>query len=189
MANSRLGKKDWIKAGFRALSMGGVGAIRIEAIAREIGTTKGSFYWHFKDLTELKNAMLDYYLTQGTEAVIKHIAPIINPEMALLTLIKTATAPPPDDIGGQNAEIAVRDWARWDTNAQAKVNEIDEMRTDFLVKNLLQMGFNEADAKVRANIMYAAYVGFISLRATGAKIKDGLLSAFAQSVINEVKSK
>lgn len=189
MKNSRLGRKDWIKAGFRALCSGGVGAIRVEAIAREIGTTKGSFYWHFKDLPDLKSAMLDYYAQAGTEAVINNLKPIINPEIALLTLIKTAAAPPPDDIGGQNAEVAIREWARWDELARQKISEIDENRTEYLVKNLLQLGFNEADAKARANIMYSAYIGFISLRATGTKIKDGLLSAFAQSVINEVKKK
>ncbi len=189
MKNSRLGPKDWIKAGFRALCNGGVGAIRIEAIAREIGTTKGSFYWHFKDLSDFKSSMLEYYSQQGTEAVIQSLENIINPEMALLTLIKTAAAPPPDEIGGQFAEVAIREWARWDDVAREKISEIDEKRTDYLVKNLSQLGFNEADAKARANIMYSAYVGFISLRATGTKIKDGLLTGFAQNVINEVKNK
>ncbi|NLH83356.1 MAG: TetR family transcriptional regulator, partial [Phyllobacteriaceae bacterium] len=47
---STLSAEDWIKAAFRALSVGGVQAIRAEAIARDLNVSKGAFYWHFKDV-------------------------------------------------------------------------------------------------------------------------------------------
>ena len=42
-------------AGFRALSAEGPQGIRVEAIARQLKLSKGSFYWHFKDVQALKN--------------------------------------------------------------------------------------------------------------------------------------
>ena len=41
------------RAAFRALARGGVEAIAVEPIAAELGTTKGSFYWHFKNRDSL----------------------------------------------------------------------------------------------------------------------------------------
>ncbi|MFN3661424.1 TetR family transcriptional regulator [Yoonia sp.] len=44
--------EDWLMAGFRALASHGPSALRAAALARDLGTTKGSFYWHFKDLPD-----------------------------------------------------------------------------------------------------------------------------------------
>jgi len=44
---TRLGKADWLDAGLAALAAEGPAALRAEALARQLNTTKGSFYWHF----------------------------------------------------------------------------------------------------------------------------------------------
>ncbi|MBR9990945.1 MAG: helix-turn-helix transcriptional regulator, partial [Gemmatimonadetes bacterium] len=43
------GREEWLSAAAQAMSDGGVEAVRVEAIARDLSITKGSFYWHFKD--------------------------------------------------------------------------------------------------------------------------------------------
>ena len=57
MPKLRLGPEDWVMAGFRALAADGPQAVRAETLARGLGATKGSFYWHFKDLAALHQAM------------------------------------------------------------------------------------------------------------------------------------
>ena len=42
-----LGKSDWLRAARLALLHGGVEAVRVERLARDLHVTKGSFYWHF----------------------------------------------------------------------------------------------------------------------------------------------
>jgi len=37
---------DWIVAGFVALTSGGPPAVKVEAIAKTLKVSKGSFYWH-----------------------------------------------------------------------------------------------------------------------------------------------
>lgn len=189
MGESKLSKIDWIKAGFRALCYGGIAAIRIEAIAREIKTTKGSFYWHFKDLAALKTAMLEFYKQKGTQDIIDAANMRKTPIEALMFVVKSALNPPEDDVGSIMAEAAIREWARFDDLAKKNINEIDEMRINFLYENILALGYNNADAKARAQILYAAYLGFIHLRATSSNVKGGLLTAFAKSIIDEAKSK
>src|SRR6478735_6374421 len=57
--SGRLGRSDWIEAAFRALSVGGLGNLSVERLARELGATKGSFYWHFTDRPALVEAVLE----------------------------------------------------------------------------------------------------------------------------------
>ena len=52
-------KPQWLRAGLEALRKGGVGAVRVERLAEDVGVTKGSFYWHFRDRRDLLDAMLD----------------------------------------------------------------------------------------------------------------------------------
>src|SRR5215831_18160375 len=53
-----LGRADWLKAARMALLQGGVEAVRVEKLARNLCVTKGSFYWHFRDREELLEALL-----------------------------------------------------------------------------------------------------------------------------------
>src|SRR3954470_22610246 len=49
----------WIEEGLRALAAGGPDAVRVEALAGELGVTKGGFYNHFEDRPALLHEMLD----------------------------------------------------------------------------------------------------------------------------------
>jgi|APTNR8051073442_1049403.scaffolds.fasta_scaffold15332_2 AcrR family transcriptional regulator len=180
---SKLSRQDWVKAGFPALRMGGANAIKVEAIAREIGATKGSFYWHFKDLPALQEAMLDFWQDLGTSQVIDMAEEIKDPKEAILTIVRFSLAPPEAELGGTLAEIAIRDWGRWSEMANARIIHVDKSRIDYLFELFQKIGFDPATAKQKANILYASYVGATHLRATGNEIKDGLLIAFAKSLL------
>ncbi|KAF0113808.1 MAG: regulatory protein TetR [Hyphomonadaceae bacterium] len=180
---AKLSKQDWIKAGFRALCNGGANAIKIEVIAREIGATKGSFYWHFKDLPALQEAMLDLWQDIGTSQVIDMAEEIPHPKYALLAIVRFSLAPPEVEFGGTLAEIAIRDWGRWNEMANARIIHVDKSRIDYIFELFRKIGFDAATAKQKANILYASYVGATHLRATGNEIKDGLLIAFARSLL------
>src|SRR4030095_17220783 len=55
---TRLDAAAWIAAAFDALAHGGIDAVRVEPLAKALGITKGSFYWHFADRRPLIDAML-----------------------------------------------------------------------------------------------------------------------------------
>ena len=55
---ARLDAEAWIAAAFDALAEGGIDAVRVEPLAKALGITKGSFYWHFADRRALLDAML-----------------------------------------------------------------------------------------------------------------------------------
>gem|GEM_PF-1027 len=57
----QLGREDWIEAGLAALATGGAAAFRVEPVARGLRVTKGSFYWHFRDRADWRDAVLNWW--------------------------------------------------------------------------------------------------------------------------------
>jgi AcrR family transcriptional regulator len=51
--NSQLDAAAWVEAALDALAEGGVDAVRVDPLAKRLGVTRGSFYWHFKDRAAL----------------------------------------------------------------------------------------------------------------------------------------
>ena len=72
---ARLDAAAWIAAAFDALAEGGIDAVRVEPLAKALGITKGSFYWHFADRRALLDAMLDAW-AQGRIAAIREQATV-----------------------------------------------------------------------------------------------------------------
>ena len=46
----------WIEAAFRRACGRGIDAVRVDPLAKQLGVTRGSFYWHFKDRAALRGA-------------------------------------------------------------------------------------------------------------------------------------
>ena len=65
----RLNAHDWILVAYRRLVREGVAAVCVETLARDLGATKGSFYWHFKNLAALKAAMLVRWVELATDDI------------------------------------------------------------------------------------------------------------------------
>ncbi len=157
---AKLTKEDWIKAGFRALSKGGEQAIRIEAIAREIKVSKGSFYWHFKDLAALKKTMLEHWAKLATFDVIANISDIkATPKEKLLLIIEMSSGEKNVEYGGLRTEEAIRNWARHDKKAARVFAVVEKARLTFVRELFLQIGFDKNDSAMKARLLYAGLIG------------------------------
>lgn len=157
---SRLTPDDWIKASFRALTLGGPQAIRAESIARALKVSKGSFYWHFADVPALKQAMLDHWQKLATQDIIDMVEAGANDAPSRLRLlVQISTASHPDPYGGVQAEAAIRDWARYDANAAKALRSVDQKRLEFVQTLFRAHGTPPTDCKSHANILYAALIG------------------------------
>lgn len=156
-----LGTEDWIKAGFRALDRGGPAAVKVEVIARELGATKGSFYWHFQDQAALKAAMLELWRSKATNEVITSLTNIASDEAKIEALVAAASILPDDAFGGSQIEAAIRDWGRTDPTVGAAIDDIDSKRLDFVTGLFAGLPLKHDDARTRAALFYSAYVGLL----------------------------
>ena len=156
---SRLSPQEWINAGFRALTQYGPEGLRVEPIARALGATKGSFYWHFKDLGALQMAMLAYWEEVATHRVIAKLAEVPQGLPRLMALAKAVTTPH-EAQGGAGAEAAIRGWARAFSPAAEAVGRVDAARLEFLTGCLDDIGQDDPDI---ARLIYAAHLGLEQL--------------------------
>ena len=46
----QLSADDWISQGLKALAKSGFTALKADPLAKAMGVSRGSFYWHFADL-------------------------------------------------------------------------------------------------------------------------------------------
>jgi AcrR family transcriptional regulator len=165
VAIRKLSKEDWVVAGFKALHHGGPQAIKIESIAKSMGVSKGSYYWHFKIGSDLKFAMLDRWVEIATKDVIKETEQKLSrSDQTLRYLVKTTSASlsASSKIAIFN-ESSIRDWARYDTDVAKVIKNVDSMRLEFVTIGFERVGFERARARENAKILYAALVGLSSL--------------------------
>src|SRR5690606_14076481 len=66
----------------------GLAAVKVEALARTLGSTKGSFYWHFTDRRDLLLAVLDRWQQLETEGVIAEVDDDLPPAQRLVVLLR-----------------------------------------------------------------------------------------------------
>jgi AcrR family transcriptional regulator len=148
-------RDDWIRAGLRRLARKGVEAVRVEPLARQLGVTKGSFYWHFRDRAELLDALLEEWAETATEAIIvRSEAAGSDPRARLERLTGLAT-----DHFDAELELALRDWGRHDPSARRVLDEVDGRRMSYLRQLLRESGFDAPEAEARTFLIYSALFG------------------------------
>ncbi len=148
---TRLGREDWIEAGLAALAADGPDGVRVERLARALGATKGSFYWHFRDRAELQDAILDVWDERTTPAILAQVAGPGPAEPRLRRLARLVTdAGEPGEL--LELERAVRAWAVFDPAVAARVARVDGARLAGLRALFRECGFGPGDAELRARI-------------------------------------
>jgi AcrR family transcriptional regulator len=151
---------DWIRAAGRRLATGGIGAVAIETLARDLGVTKGSFYWHFRDRAALLAALLADWTRHATEPLLRRLAGP-NPEgpnqapRALLSRLAATVA----GEGAGALDPAIRAWACHDPAAGEAVRRVDEARLAFTAGEFRGLGLAPAPAWTRARLFYLHLLG------------------------------
>lgn len=156
--DEKLNRQRWLTAGLQALAEGGPDALRIMPIAEQLQVTKGSFYWHFKNLDDYRTAVLDEWERHYTgEAIASLDHDRIEPGEKLRTWIVGAT------YADLRLERAVRSWSLHNPAVTAVRKRVDAERIGFLVKLLCGVGWPPADARTLGEWAYCAWLGYSTL--------------------------
>lgn len=143
--NSRLSREMWLSHALERLEAEGIQAVRVERLARELGVTKGSFYWHFNDLPDLKTSILEYWGRVYTDVVIENSTLLeLGPSDGLLALMYQV-----HDNRLARYELPVRDWANHDPDVERLVKRVYGNRKRFVGSFFERMGFQGPEAEAR----------------------------------------
>jgi AcrR family transcriptional regulator len=155
VAKVRTPRGAWVHAALQALAAGGPDAVRIEALAVELGVSKGGFYWHFADRQALLEEMLDTWEKAGTEDIIAHVeSQPADPRAKLQRLFELTSSP-----DGLAVELAVRDWARRDTDVAERLRRVDNRRVGYIRSLFGQFCADRDDVEVRSMLAYTLVIG------------------------------
>jgi AcrR family transcriptional regulator len=148
----QLSARDWLDQGLKVLAESGFTALKAEPLAKAMGVSRGSFYWHFADIGAFHAAILKHWREVAAEQIIADVeATSDNPVQLLLRRA----------FGGRlTLENAVRSWATLDPLARAAVQAIDRRRLSYVESMLRTSGLSPAVARARAQILYWAFLGF-----------------------------
>jgi len=118
----QLSAKDWLDQGLKTLAANGAGALKADPLAKALGVSRGSFYWHFADVAAFRTAMLAYWREVSAERVIADLEAGAEHENPLLLLLRRTFS------SRLTLEKAVRSWATFDGEARIAVQAIDRRR-------------------------------------------------------------
>jgi AcrR family transcriptional regulator len=178
---ARLSAADWEAAALSALSESGLAGVAVEPLARRLGVTKGSFYWHFQDREALLRAALGRWEADYTERVIEALAGVADPRERLVRLIADVTMA----TRGPFRIHAALGAATGDPLIRAALARVSRRRLGYLEDCYSALGLSRRAAKRRALLAYAAYVGLIHIRleAPGELPADDDLARYVAHVI------
>lgn len=161
----RLTAEDWAQAALDVIAESGVGAVAVEPLARRLGVTKGSFYWHFPSRDALLQAALDRWEALEEETVFGKLETITEPPTRLRALFQMVAAEFTSHIIYSELLKAL------DHPIVAPlIGRVSQRRLDHLAVLFRQAGLTGASAMHRARLAYAAYVGFLQLN---RQLQDG----------------
>jgi AcrR family transcriptional regulator len=161
----RLRREDWLHAARIQLGNEGPSGIKIEALARTLGVSKGSFYWHFADRQELLWSLLELW-EQSTDLLIAQASEESTPQAAFRRLFQEIHAL------GVTGELGIFAWAKQDLEVKSRVQQVEQKRILFLQTLFQQVGYDEKQALHRAELSYLSFLGFLY------RGEEGILQSF-----------
>src|SRR3546814_172872 len=149
---------DWALAALEQIAEQGVLAVAVEPLARRLGVTKGSFYWHFPSREALLVAALERWEKVEQEEVFGQLEAIPDPGQRLRSLFDLVAHEARSHIIYSELLKALDHPV-----VRPVIERVSARRLEYLTASCRQAGLNRADAQHRARLAYAAYVGFLQL--------------------------
>lgn len=158
---TRLTAEDWEDAALDLIAEQGVGAVAVEALARRLSVTKGSFYWHFRTREALLLSSLERWEQYGEREVISQISAIADPRVRLPELFRRVA----HELQPHRVYAALLK-ALDHPQVAPVMARVSQRRIEFLSHSFREAGMPPIPALHRARLTYAAYTGFLQLNFT-----------------------
>ena len=159
----RLGPDDWTRAALGAIAENGIANVSVERLARELGATKGSFYWHFADRPALIAAALERWERDYTDRIIEQLDEMDDPRAQFRALLESAFVDDPGVLIDANLLASADDPAVGE--ALERVARKRLAFVDGIFARLESPGGSD-----RALLAFTAYLGLAQLRRTAPGI-------------------
>jgi AcrR family transcriptional regulator len=156
MEAKRLSREHWLRAARRAMLKGGYGAASVEGLARTLGVTKGSFYWHFRTRAELLDELLQEWELETSELFARASAFGDVREGLQWLMAESGRRVVASERGDAPSDAAIFAWSATDPRVARCVAKVEEIRVAFLAAAVGSARHGE--------LAYLCYLGFLDRR-------------------------
>jgi AcrR family transcriptional regulator len=176
-----LGREVWLDTARQALIEEGTAGVEINKLAKRLGSSRGGFYWFFKDRVQLLDELLAYWVRTSTMLFEKILElPSRNGMQEYLAMTNLWVD---ENDYDPKWDGAVRDWARTSETARKAVQKVDEKRIAILEQIFNDMGYRGKEANVRARVMYYHQVGYYAMGTQESQRKRRALLPYYRRVL------
>ncbi len=151
---SSLSVEAWAEAALDALATGGLDAVAVEPLARRLGVTKGSFYWHFPSREALLREALKLWERHETIDARAGVEEMTDPYERIVRLFKQANSS--YKAGRLYLALAA---ASDDPAVGEVVKRVSANRLNYLNQCYRALGLSELDARLWSTFAYATFIG------------------------------
>ena len=156
---STLSAGDWEQQALILIAEKGIRAVAVESLARRMGVTKGSFYWHFNNRESLLEQSLIRWEKHDATNLQTSLSAIEDPRERLRSFFRRT--------GREKLTHNVYSslcTASDHPQVEPLLERVAERRMQHIEKAFEEIGFGPKEASHRARLTYSAYLGFLQLQ-------------------------
>ncbi|MEL7261660.1 MAG: TetR/AcrR family transcriptional regulator [Pseudomonadota bacterium] len=162
VGNVKVTRQDWLNAALSVLKSGGVEAVKVADLAAQMHVSRSSFYWYFKNRTDVLDALLAHWQATNTAALVAQAnAPAATITEACCNIFRCNID---TRLYDQQLDFAIRDWARRSDTVRAILSDSDARRVAALKQMFVRHGYAERNATARARVIYYMQMGYEDAR-------------------------
>lgn len=154
-SRAQLTPQDWIDAAMELLVQKSIDAVNVDTLAKRLGITRGSFYWHFSDREDLLARLLESWREASTHQVIVRFERQGATPKELIAELLALPFRGESAKRASSIELAIRAWARRDRLAHQAVAAVDAHRLSYIAQCFVALQFSLHQAQARAFMLYS----------------------------------
>ncbi|MBZ9742666.1 MULTISPECIES: TetR/AcrR family transcriptional regulator [unclassified Mesorhizobium] len=160
-ARQTLSREAWIAAARKVLEKHGIGEVKIDRLAKQFKVTRGSFYFHFTSLADLRDGLLQEWRDINCQPfwAMREMHDVDGLQFFTDIVHVWVDEAPFSPL----LDLAVRDWSRTSKKLAREVKDIDDLRVELLMRSFRAMGYPPDESLVRARITYFHQIGQYAL--------------------------
>lgn len=151
--------QDWAEAALDAMGRRGVEGVAVEPLARELGVTKGSFYWHFANREALLVAALQRWEARETDEVLERVQQETDPRARIKRLITEVNT----SKRASRVYLALSSTAK-PAFVRDYVERVSKRRLDFIIDCYAALGLSAHNARQWALMTFSVFLGALQIR-------------------------